>query len=114
MLYAREVSQALADDFLLYTRYVGSQSCCQAVVNIMLARKTQFLLLHVEGRGVFQFIDAFLYITYDSIFLDFGEWTSHSLDVILAQLPLDDGVIIPVNKAIVAVLVCMMRIFAST
>ena len=56
MFNAWEIAQTLTDNFLFDACNVGCQSGGKAVIDVVLARKAQFVLTHAEGRGVAEFI----------------------------------------------------------
>ena len=105
MFYAGEVAERLAYALLLDAADVGGYACSQRVIQVVLARKRQVFLLHVEGRGLLYLILSLFYVADGTRFLEFGERIAYSLDVKLLQFLLDDGVVVPVNEAVLRRLV---------
>ena len=71
MLYTWEVTKRLADDVLLDTRNIGSNTCCQRVIDVVLTGQTQRLLLHIEWLGLFNGVLTSLDITDRTFLLQF-------------------------------------------
>jgi len=105
VLHTGEVAKALPDDIVVHAGDVGGEACCQRVVDIVFAGEAECLLLHVEGRGLFQFVLALLDVTDGAFLLQFREWVLDGLDVVFLQLPFDDGVVVPVDEAVFLCLV---------
>ena len=71
----------------------------------MTTRQTQAFLLHIERLRPLYFVLSFLDVAYDAFLLQFREGVLDRLNVILLQLPLDDGIVGPVDEGILRCLV---------
>ena len=105
MFHAGEVAQTLTDEIFLDACNVRRDAGCQRVVNIVLAGERECLLLHVEGRGLFNHILTLFDITDAAALLQLAEGQLYGLDVVLLQLALDNRVVVPVDEGILDSLV---------
>ena len=67
----------------------------------MLSTKRQLLQLHIEGCGLLDDILLLLSVGDDVSLVELGEGEKLRLDVVLLELTLDDGVVVPEDEGIV-------------
>ena len=105
MFHAREVAEAFTDILFLDTSHVGGDTCSQRVVDIMDTCQAEAFLFHIERLWFLNLVLTFLYVTDDTVLLQFGEWVLDGFDVVFFQFTFDDGVISPIDESVLRGLV---------
>ena len=82
MLHTGEISKALAYHLFLDTCNIRGNTGSKTVIYVMLARKTQALLLHIKRCGLLYLVFTLLNISDTSLFLQLREWILHRLYII--------------------------------
>ena len=105
MLHTCKTAQSLANHFVRNACDVGSDTCCKRVVEVVLACKCQFLLLHIEWRWLFNHVFLVLGVSNGIILVEFRERIELCLEVVLCQFLLHDWIVVPKDESIVLRLV---------